>query len=137
MTSLILRTATRALEPLLLLYSIYLLVSGHDEPGGGFSGGLVASSAFALHLIAYDAASTRRMLWALPYTFIAVGLLLAVASGVSGLLISRPFMTSSWIELSVPGIGKLLLGTPLLFDLGVYVVVIGATMIILLSFSEE
>ena len=137
MTSLILRTATRALEPLLLLYSLYLLVSGHDEPGGGFSGGLVASSAFALHLMAYDAASTRRMLRASPQAFIGVGLLLAVASGVWGVVLSKPFMTGFWIDLSVPGIGKVPLGTPLFFDLGVYVVVIGVTMIILLSLSED
>ncbi len=137
MTSLILRVTTLALEPLLLLYSLYLLLSGHNEPGGGFSGGLVASAVLALHMLAYDAASTRRMLLVRPETLMGVGLLLATTAGFLGVSQGRPFLTGLWAELSVGDAGLFALGTPVLFDLGVYVVVVGVSTIILLSLAEE
>ena len=136
-TPLILRTTTLVLEPLLLLYSVYLLFSGHHEPGGGFSGGLVASAVFALHLLASDAASTRRMLMVRPETLIGVGLLTAISAGLIGFASGRPFLTGLWAELEVGGLAAIDAGTPLLFDVGVYVVVVGVTMIILLSLAEE
>ena len=137
MTSLILRTTTLALEPLLLLYSLYLLLSGHNEPGGGFSGGLVASAVFALHLLAYDASSTRRMLVVRPEALVGTGLLLSMISGLWGAIWSRPFLTGAWVEVHLEGADPIALGTPTLFDVGVYVVVVGVLMIILLSLAEE
>src|SRR4029079_1978652 len=82
----ILPTAARFLLPLLLLFSLFLLVRGHNEPGGGFSGGLVAASAYVLYGFAYGAAEARRVLPADPRALIGAGLLLAVASGCLGLL---------------------------------------------------
>ena len=75
MDSLILRSAARLLLPLLLLFSIFLLLRGHNEPGGGFSGGLVAAAAFALLTIATDVPTTRRTLRMSPRVFIGAGLL--------------------------------------------------------------
>lgn len=137
MTSLILRATTLALEPLLLLYSLYLLLSGHNEPGGGFSGGLVASAVFALHMLAFDAASTRRMLLVRPETLIGAGLLLAMVAGFLGVARGRPFLTGLWAELPVADAGRIAVGTPVLFDLGIYVVVVGVSTIILLSLAED
>ena len=74
MTSLILRVAVRVLMPLLLMFSIFLLVRGHNLPGGGFSGGLVAASAWALFAIVYGAAAARRALRVDPLDLIAAGL---------------------------------------------------------------
>ncbi|HYO53882.1 Na+/H+ antiporter subunit B [Archangium sp.] len=137
MTSLILSTTTRLLQPLLLLYSLFLLVSGHDEPGGGFAGGLVAAAAFTLYAIAHDVAAARRALRFEPSTLIAVGLLLTLATGVLPLLWGKPLLTSGWMELRPWGLGPLDVGTPMLFDLGVYLVVTGVALTFVLSLAEE
>ena len=135
MRSLILPIATRYLLPLLLLFSVFLLIRGHNEPGGGFIGGLVAAATFALYTIAYDVAQVRRILLLNPRTLIGVGLLTAVASGAIPLLVDKPFMTGLWSDQTVPVLGKL--GTPLLFDIGVYLTVIGVTLLIIFSLAEE
>lgn len=135
MTSLILSTATRYLLPLLLLFSIFLLLRGHSEPGGGFAGGLVAAAAFALYAIAHDLAAAQKVLRVNPRMLIAVGLLVAVSSGLISLLMGYPFMTGLWGSRSLPVLGKV--GTPLLFDIGVYLVVIGITLLIIFSLAEE
>lgn len=137
MTSLILATATRILMPLLLLFSIFLLLRGHQYPGGGFTGGLVAAVAFAVYLIAYDAAAARRLLGAEPRTLIGVGLLVAASSGMWSLLMGQPLMTGQWTSLEVPLLGETHVGTPLLFDLGVYLVVVGVLLTIVFSLVEE
>lgn len=137
MISVILRTATRFLMVLMLLFSVFLVVRGHNSPGGGFIGGLVASAAFALYAIAFDTAAARRLLRVDPRNFIGLGLLLAATSGVLSLLAGRPFMTGLWGSLRISRGTALDLGTPVLFDVGVYLVVIGVTLTIVLSFAEE
>lgn len=135
MTSLILRTATRYLLPLLLLLSIYLLLRGHNEPGGGFVGGLVASSAYALHMIAFGMESGRKILKVDPRQLIAVGLLTACLSAAGAWFQGSPFMTGLWLDQTLPVIGKV--GTPFVFDIGVYFVVIGVTLMILFTVAED
>jgi multicomponent Na+:H+ antiporter subunit B len=135
MYSLILSSAARLLFPLLLMFSMYLLLRGHNEPGGGFVGGLIATSAFALHLLAYDAAETRRVLRIEPRLLVAIGLTVALASGLSGLASGGPFLTGSWHPRLLPVVTKL--GTPFLFDVGVYLVVFGAAMTIILTLAED
>ena len=137
MISIILRTATNFLITLLLLFSVFLLLRGHNEPGGGFVGGLVAAAAYALHTMAYDVASTLNALRVAPRTLIGVGLLTAAIAGLLPLLFGRPFLTGLWAEVELPGGGVLDLGTPLLFDIGVYVAVIGVVLTIILSLAEE
>lgn len=137
MTSLILRTAARFLLPLLLLFSIFLLLRGHNAPGGGFVGGLVAAGAFTVFNIAYDLNATRRMLTITPPVLIGLGLLAAASSGLLAVALGKPFMTALWTKVSHPWLGSFDLGTPLLFDLGVYLVVIGVTLLIILPLSEE
>jgi multicomponent Na+:H+ antiporter subunit B len=137
MNSLILQTATRFLVTLLLLFSIFLLLRGHNEPGGGFVGGLVAAAAFVLHAIAYDPAVTRRVIRFEPHTLIGVGLLLAVGSGCVPLLTGQPFLTGKWGSLHLLGNTTLELGTPLFFDIGVYLAVFGVTLMIILTLVEE
>lgn len=135
MTSLILSTATRYLLPLLLLFSVFLLLRGHNEPGGGFVGGLVAAAAFSLHAIAYGVAMARRLLGIDPRSLIGLGLLTAVMSGLFSLAQGQPFMTGLWSKGSLPVLGKV--GTPLLFDTGVYLVVVGVILTIVFALSEE
>jgi multicomponent Na+:H+ antiporter subunit B len=135
MNSLILQTAARAIHPLLLLFSGYLLVAGHDEPGGGFVGGLVAAAAYTLHAIAFGSRSARRALRVDPRSVAGAGLLLAIAAAWAGPLARRPPMTGLWAE--APGRTALALGTPVLFDAGVFLVVLGATLSVVFTFSEE
>lgn len=135
MTSLILRTATRYLLPLLLLLSVYLLLRGHNEPGGGFVGGLVAASAFSLYTIAYGVGETLRTSRFEPRLLISLGLLTAAVSGFLPLMLGKPFMTGIWTDRVFPVIGKV--GTPLVFDMGVYGVVIGVVLMIIFAVAEE
>lgn len=136
MTSLILRTTTRYLTPLLLIFSVFLFWRGHNQPGGGFAGGLVAAAPFALFSIAFGAAEARRVLQVEPHVLIGVGLLTALISGVIGLLGGYPFLTGTWGYLRLPGFAPVDIGTPLLFDLGVYLVVIGVTLSIIFALEE-
>jgi multicomponent Na+:H+ antiporter subunit B len=137
MTSLILRVATRVMLPLLLLFSVFLLLRGHNAPGGGFSGGLVASAAFVLYGFAFGVADLQRAFPADPRRLIAAGLLLALASGGLAAATGRPWMTALWTEFDVPAFGKTAVGTPLFFDAGVYLVVVGITLSIFLPLAEE
>ena len=137
MTSLILRTTTRFIMPLLLLYSIFLLIRGHNEPGGGFSGGLVAAAAFVLHRFAFGVEEARRVLPVDPRSLIGAGLLVALGSGSLALLVGKPMMTGLWTRMPAPGLGDLDVGTPLLFDVGVYLAVVGVALSIILPLAEE
>lgn len=135
MDSLVLRTATRYLLPLLLLFSVFVLLRGHNEPGGGFVGGLVAASAFALYALAFGVEHAQQLLSVSPRRLIGLGLLIAVLSGLVGVLVGDPFMTAQWEERPLPVVGKL--GTPLLFDIGVYLTVIGVVLTIIFALAEE
>ncbi|HJQ13768.1 MAG TPA: Na+/H+ antiporter subunit B [Anaerolineales bacterium] len=136
MTSLILRTTARYLAPLLLIFSVFLFWRGHNQPGGGFAGGLVAAVPFALFSIAFGAAEARRVLHVETHVLIATGLLTALSSGVLSLFVGEPFLTSSWGSLRLPGFSSLDVGTPVLFDLGVYLLVIGITLSIIFALEE-
>jgi multicomponent Na+:H+ antiporter subunit B len=125
------RTATRILMPLLLLFSVFLLLRGHNEPGGGFVGGLVAAAAFALYGLAYGVERAQRALFVEPLTLLGAGLLIAFASGLPALLRGEPFLTAQWLA------GPLALGTPVVFDIGVYLVVTGVASMMIFSLAEE
>jgi multicomponent Na+:H+ antiporter subunit B len=135
MQSLILSTASRLLMPLLLLFSLFLLLRGHNEVGGGFSGGLVAAAAFTLQALARGVNHGKLMLGIEPRLVVAWGLSLAVAAGSISLMAGHPFMTSLWSGVTLPAIGTV--GTPLLFDTGVYLVVTGMVLLVVFSLMEE
>jgi multicomponent Na+:H+ antiporter subunit B len=135
MKSLILRTASRYLLVLLVLFSVFILLRGHNEPGGGFVGGLLIAGAFALYALAYEAKAARRLLRLDPRTMIGVGLVTAAGSGLVALWHGQPFLTGLWLPYPIPFLGKL--GTVLFFDLGVYLVVLGTTLLVLFTLEEE
>jgi multicomponent Na+:H+ antiporter subunit B len=135
MNSTILRTATRFLLPLLLLFALVIFLQGHNKPGGGFIGGLVAAAAFSLHALAFDARETRRMLVVDLRTLIGAGLLVALASAVLPLFLGKPFFKGLWTTVEIGG-NELHLGTPLLFDLGVFLLVVGIAMLMVLTLLE-
>ena len=137
MNSLILRTTTRLLFPLLLMLSVYLTLRGHDAPGGGFIGGLVAAGAFGLYLIAEGPEQMIRALRLHPTTLMSFGLLLGLAVGLLSCFQGLPFMTGLWRAIPVGWGEPIKLGTPLFFDVGVFLVVVGFTLTVVLSLEEE
>ncbi|MGO1244025.1 MAG: Na+/H+ antiporter subunit B [Sphingobacterium sp.] len=135
MKSAILQTATRYLLPILLLFSVFLLLRGHYYPGGGFVGGLVASIAFVLHSFANGTKATMKILRYKPLSLIPIGLGTAACSVILPLAFGLPAMTGLWLEEPIPVIG--MIGTAIFFDLGVYLVVIGVVLTILFTIALE
>lgn len=136
MKSLILQTATKLLFPLLLLFSVFLFLRGHNDPGGGFIGGLVGAGAFALFAIAGGTEKARKLLRIDPIFMIGLGLLFAIISGIISIWAGTPFLTGIW---AFPEIYNtdIVLGSPILFDIGVYLVVVGFTLAVIFSLEEE
>lgn len=130
--SLILRTGGRLLLPVAGLFSIYILLRGHNEPGGGFIGGLIAAAGLAIYALPRGRESLYRVLRMRPATLAAVGLLLATIAGAIGLIAGEPFLTHQW---AAPG--GLAVGTTLIFDAGVYLVVVGAVLLFLSLYLED
>lgn len=123
MKTIILKTASSYLLPVLLLFSVFILLRGHYLPGGGFVGGLIASIAFILHSFANGLMNTKTLLKFHPGLLMPVGLALAFIAGVAPLLAGLPFMTGIWYPESLPVLGSI--GSALFFDIGVYLVVVG------------
>ncbi len=136
MGSMILRTAAGFLLPLLLLFSLFLMLRGHDEPGGGFIAGLVAAGGFAFYTFAFDTRHTRRLLRVDTRSLLGVGLVMAVLSGVPAAFFGQPFFASQWFRFTLPPFGEVTVSTPLLFDIGVYLVVVGVITTIVLTLAD-
>ncbi len=180
MRTLVLARAIQLLIPVFILFSLYCLFRGHNHPGGGFIGGLIASIAFIFHTMVHgphrtvitpvkvnlygfqhqpnqsrsmflmrinrvkrwrrrctmdDKKKRKSVLRLDPFDLIATGLLIAATSGIIGFLLQEPYMSSSWAAFSVPFIGNF--GTPVLFDIGVYLLVLGVVLKITFVMSEE
>lgn len=133
--SLILRTVSRLMMPLLLLLSIYMLLRGHNLPGGGFIGGLLAASAIILQMVAFGPKTARRILPVNYLLLAAFGVFFGAIWGLPAMVAGLPYMQAFWLPEPIPGVGKL--GTPVLFDIGVYLTVIGVTTKIALLLVEE
>lgn len=134
--SLVLRTTVRYLLALLILFSVFVFERGHNEPGGGFIAGLVAAAAFALYSIAYGAQETRRALRIEPRVLIGLGLLTALASGMIGMAFGGAFLSGLWGKIQLTSRSALEAGTPILFDIGVYLTVLGVTLTIVFALEE-
>ncbi|MEF8823654.1 MAG: Na+/H+ antiporter subunit B [Desulfohalobiaceae bacterium] len=135
--SLILRTATRVLVSMILVFSVYLLLRGHNATGGGFAGALVAGTGFALYIMAEGSTSVRRAICIAPRDLIVLGMALALFSGLIGLFAGNPFLTGLWWTLAERGGKEIVLGTPLLFDIGVYAIVLGTILTLILALEEN
>jgi len=135
MKSLILTTAIKFVMPLLFLFSLFLLFRGHNYPGGGFVGGLVAASAFVLYAIAEGIDGAKKIMRFSLEAVIAAGLLIALSSGIIPVFFGEAIFKGMWIDYPLPLIGKF--GTPFLFDTGVYLVVTGITLKIIFSILEN
>lgn len=136
MKSLILHTATRLMIGVLVLFSLFLFFRGHDEPGGGFIGGLVGAGAFTLYAIAFGTEASRKVLRIHPITLIALGLLSLVVSGLIPMFVSEPFLTGKWLFIEWGAI-DMKLSSPLIFDIGVYLCVVGFIVTVIFSLEDE
>ncbi len=149
MKGVLLRPATRPVLPspilgasagllatIMIVMALYILLRGHNAPGGGFIGGLVASGAVVLVAFAFGARRARRMLLIHPITIAGLGLGLALVSGLPALLGGSAYLTHQWGDLATE-IGVLKLGTTYLFDLGVFLVVVGAVTAFFFMFEES
>ena len=130
MNSLILRTSSRLVLPAAIIFSLYVLLRGHNEPGGGFIGGLIAAAGLTVHALPRGRDALFATLRMSPKTLIGIGLTLALLSGVPGLLLSAPYLTHQWWARSLG------LGTTLVFDVGVYLTVVGSILTFFSYYSE-
>ena len=130
MNTLIFRTIAPLLTSVMVLFSIIVLLRGHNDAGGGFIGGLIAASAAAVLGMAQGVGSVRRVLRINPIVIAGLGVLLAVASGLVSAFSGAPFLTGLWLPLHV-------FGTPGVFDVGVYLVVFGAVTAVVLALEDS
>lgn len=128
----VLRGLARWLLLLMFLFSLYLFYRGHNLPGGGFIGGLVAASGFHVYALAFGIERARALLPLAPSELAVLGVAVALFSGLLAFLQGLPFLTGLWGEV----LGQKV-GTPLLFDLGVYLGVVGAVLAVLWAQEEE
>lgn len=122
----ILQTATNVVFFIIFLFSIHIFFAGHFAPGGGFVGGLLTTGAIVLLLLAYDLKTVQK---ALPFNFmivVAIGLLLALGTAAGSLVFNVPFFTHAFGDFYLPLFGVSSLHTAMIFDAGVYLVVVGA-----------
>ncbi|POF31721.1 Na(+)/H(+) antiporter subunit B [Roseibium marinum] len=136
MRTIIFRTIAPYLTALMVLFSVFVLLRGHNDPGGGFIGGLIAASALAIFGIACGVASVRRAIYFHPMGIAAFGLFLAALAGMLSFFKAQAFMTSQWLIFDLFDV-EVALSTPMVFDIGVYLVVVGAIGSIALALEER
>lgn len=133
----ILQSFARLTLHLMLVFAIYLLMRGHNAPGGGFIAGVLTAVAFTFQMIAFDAgALSRELLWS-PLRVVAGGLLLAAGTGLGAVLLGHPFLTSAVGHFHLPLLGEVEMVTAQAFDVGVYLVVMGTTVGIIRTIAED
>lgn len=129
--SLIFATTAHIVAALMLVFSLYLLLRGHNSPGGGFIGALIAVIGLSLLMFAESPGYVRERLYYSPFGISMFGIALSALSGVVSLLFGLPYLTGLWWKEVLP------LGTPLVFDVGIYLAIIGGVMGTLLHVNEE
>ncbi|MBP2240479.1 multicomponent Na+:H+ antiporter subunit B [Cytobacillus eiseniae] len=134
---LILQTTTKVVLFIIILFSVYIFFAGHYTPGGGFVGGLLTSGAIILLTLAFDMKTVKQIL---PFNYIymaATGLLFAGGTAAGSLLFNVPFLTHAFGDVNIPILGETALHTATLFDLGVFLVVVGVTMTIIQTIGVD
>ena len=132
----LLQTVAKIVLPPAILFAVYLLSRGHNLPGGGFVAGLMTAAAVILQYVAGGRQSGNGTPPFDPLRLIPVGLVLAVGTGVAAMLLGYPFLTSTFAYVDVPVLGTFELASAMVFDIGVFFVVTGVTLSILLAIEE-
>lgn len=136
MKTLIFRTIAPILTALMIVFSIFVLLRGHNEPGGGFIGGLIAASAIAIYGMGIGVSEVRQALRVDPISLAGFGVFLAGFSGLLSLGQSVPFLTGLWATIPF-GPYQIVISTPMIFDIGVYFAVFGTIAAIALALEED
>jgi multicomponent Na+:H+ antiporter subunit B len=134
-STIIFRTIAPYLAALMMLFSVFVLLRGHNEPGGGFIGGLIAAASLAIYGIAYGPDAVRRAISIHPNALAGIGLTASTAAGFLSLPFAKPILTGLWVVPTIGGV-EVALSTVLLFDVGVYLVVLGSFASIALTLEE-
>ena len=135
--NMMIQTITRIVTLIILAFSIYLFLAGHNNPGGGFIGGLMTASAILLLYLTFDMKKIKKEIPIYFTSLIGIGLLTAVGTGIATMLFDYPFLTHFFDYFHFPIIGEIELTTALFFDLGVYLVVVGIALTIILTIAED
>lgn len=122
---------------IIFFFAVHLFFAGHYTPGGGFVGGLVTASAIVLLIIAFDLKKVQTILPINYINMVAIGLILALGTAAFSMFTGKPFFTHYYDYFNLPILGKTSLHTAALFDLGVYLVVVGVTMTIIQTIGED
>ncbi len=135
--SVIADTGSRTIVPTIVAVSVFMLIVGHDAPGGGFIGGLLAGAALLVVFLAGGDDSVRRLLPIRPRLLIGAGILIAVATAVLGLVFGSAFLDAGKLTLDLWLFGEISAGSALVFDIGVYLVVVGLVATVLLELGRS
>lgn len=137
MNSTILQIAARYIRWILIVFAVIALYRGHNEPGGGFIGGLMAGLAIVYRGFAFNAFQVKEEMKNRPEKYIALGLAFILVSFLPSVLRSETLMTGAWVTLPLPFMEGIKLGTPFLFDIGVFFGVIGVTLLFVFSLTQK
>ena len=135
MNSLIFRTIAPLLVVVMLVFSVFVMLRGHNEPGGGFIGGLIAASAIAIYGMAAGPVTVRAALKVDPLAIAGLGVVIAALSGMLSLAYELPFLTGLWGTFRIWD-AEVAIATPTMFDIGVYFVVLGTISSVALGLEE-
>lgn len=125
------------LFPVIMAFAVYLFMRGHDLPGGGFAGGVTLAIGFILQYLASGTRWVESHLTVLPLRWIGFGILVALLTGVGSWLFGYPFLTSYFQYTNIPFVGKMPTATAMAFDLGVFSLVVGATVLMLIAIAHQ
>lgn len=135
--SMMIHTITRVIAFIILSFSIFIMLAGHNAPGGGFIGGLMTASAFLVLYISFGMDEIDKVI-RIDFTYlIGIGMLFAIGTGLNSILFDDPFLTHYFDEYLLPILGEVELTTALPFDLGVYFVVVSSAMLIILTIARD
>ncbi|CEG23355.1 Na(+)/H(+) antiporter subunit B [Planococcus massiliensis] len=132
-----LKTATKVVTFIILMFAVHIFFAGHYTPGGGFVGGLLTASAIVLLMLAYDIETVKKIIPVNYVMLTAIGLLIALSTAAASIFFNVPFFTHAYDYFDLPLFGKTSLHSAALFDLGVYLVVVGVTMTIIQTIGED
>ncbi len=135
--NMMLQVAIRFISLIIFAFSIYLFLAGHNNPGGGFIGGLMTAISLLVLYLAFDMKTIKDVIRLNFTVFIGIGLLFAVGTGIISMLFGYQFLKHFFDTFQLPIFGEVELTTALLFDLGVYLVVVGAALTIILNIAED
>ena len=133
----IIDVSVRAVFHAVIVASLYLLFVGHNHPGGGFVGGLVAGASIAMRYVAGGIAAVRSLTPIKPWTILGAGVVVAGITAATPLLFGHPPLEANVADLRLPVFGDVHLSTTLAFDAGVYLVVVGLVLMIFEAFGDE